>query len=94
MEVRHRAQVGFGLLYEMGVERESEEEEEEEGDTTEYALAYDIPAPWRVVESLRGVGDGSEREVRRRRREAVVVHDGEWPVGRQGLGGERGYVSE
>jgi hypothetical protein len=63
----------------MGVMRE---DEEEEGDVTEYALAYDIPAPWRVVESQRAVGDGSERELRRRRREAVVVHDGEWPLER------------
>lgn len=66
-EVVHRAQLALNLLCDMGVWRDS-------------TLAPRTPrGGWRLMESRAqtgGVG-GSEREVRRRRREAMVISDGE-----------------
>lgn len=67
----HRAQLAFNLLCEMGVWR----------DTT---FPPQIPrGEWRLMESRGRVGEGSgsERDVRRRRREAVVISDGEGGIG-------------
>jgi hypothetical protein len=76
-EVVHRAQLAYNLLCDMGVMR-ADDDEDDDDDMDQGALLYDIPAPWRLVESQRGVGDGSERELRRARREAMVVHDSGW----------------
>lgn len=66
-EVVHRAQLALNLLCDMGVWRDS-------------SLAPCTPrGGWRLMESRAQPGDmgGSERDVRRRRREAMVISDGE-----------------
>lgn len=70
-EVVHRAHLAFNLLCDMGVWREA-------------SLAPRTPrGGWRLMESRAqvGMGGGSEREVRRRRREAMVISDGEGAMG-------------
>jgi hypothetical protein len=70
-EVVRRARLAFNLLCEMGVWRES-------------SLP---PRPqrggWRLLERQGGHegSGGSEQDVRRRRREAMVIHDGEGAIG-------------
>lgn len=72
-DVQHTAQLAFNLLCEMGVWRE-----------------YEVVAPvapragWRLLgqRERSGLGETDERDVRRRRREAVVIHEGEGAVGR------------
>lgn len=66
-EVVHRAQLALNLLCDMGVWRDS-------------SLAPRTPrGGWRLMESRAQVGGvgGSERDVRRRRREAMVISDGD-----------------
>ncbi|USP77151.1 uncharacterized protein yc1106_04425 [Curvularia clavata] len=66
-EVVHRAQLALNLLCDMGVWRDS-------------SLAPRTPrGGWRLMESRVQTGGmgGSERDVRRRRREAMVISDGE-----------------
>lgn len=66
-EVVHRAQLALNLLCDMGVWRDS-------------SLAPRMPrGGWRLMESRAQAGDvgSSERDVRRRRREAMVISDGE-----------------
>ncbi|XP_014558428.1 hypothetical protein COCVIDRAFT_94311 [Bipolaris victoriae FI3] len=74
-EVVHRAQLAFNLLCDMGVWRDS-------------SLAPRIPrGGWRLMESRAQVGGvgSSERDVRRRRREAVVISDGEGTIASRGV---------
>jgi hypothetical protein len=70
-EVVHRAQLAFNLLCEMGVWRESRLPPQTQR------------GGWRLMErqGANHENGGSERDVRRRRREAVVIHDGEGVVG-------------
>ncbi|KAF1835425.1 hypothetical protein BDW02DRAFT_638609 [Decorospora gaudefroyi] len=66
-EVTHRAQLAFNLLCDMG------------------AWTPDDMRPRGSGRSVPGLGQagGSERDVRRRRREAMVIHDGDGAVGRE-----------
>lgn len=74
-EVVHRAQLALNLLCDMGVWRDS-------------SLAPRTPrGGWRLMESraqASGAG-GSERDVRRRRREAMVISDGEGAIAGEDL---------
>lgn len=75
-EVVHRAQLALNLLCDMGVWRDS-------------SLAPRTPrGGWRLMESRAQAGGptgSDEREVRRRRREAMVISDGESPDSPFGL---------
>jgi hypothetical protein len=74
-EVVHRAQLAFNLLCEMGVWRESS------------LPPQTRKGGWRLMER-QGANEGrgaSERDVRRRRREAVVIHDGEGAMGSEDI---------
>lgn len=73
-ETKHRANLAFGLLLESGVIQE---------------VTYPAPLTqnegWRVQDPIEG-GDGdavTEQDLRRRRREAVVIHDGDRPIGQE-----------
>lgn len=72
-EVKHRAQLAFDLLCETGVWRE-------------YSAPPTTPrGSWRLL-GQREWGlrrETAERDVRRRRREAVVIHEGDGAVGRE-----------
>ncbi|KAI4926050.1 uncharacterized protein J4E92_006787 [Alternaria infectoria] len=65
-EVLHRAQLAFNLLGDMGVWRDD-------------GLLPNNRFRWDVVQP--GVGSGSQRDLRRRRREAMVISDGEGLIG-------------
>ena len=71
-EVVHRAQLAFNLLCDMGVWREA-------------SYAPQTPGSgWTLMErqgTATGLGGASERDVRRRRREAMVISDGEGMIG-------------
>ncbi|KAI4957681.1 hypothetical protein J4E86_004820 [Alternaria arbusti] len=62
-EVLHRAQLAFNLLGDMGVWRDD-------------GLLPNNRFRWDVVQQP-GMGSGSQRDLRRRRREAMVISDGE-----------------
>ncbi|KAH7399499.1 hypothetical protein BKA66DRAFT_565569 [Pyrenochaeta sp. MPI-SDFR-AT-0127] len=71
-EVKHRAQLALNLLCEMGVWRE-----------------YSVPPPrprgsWRLLgqRDWNVQRDTTERDLRRRRREAMVIHEGDEPLSR------------
>ncbi|KAL1795115.1 hypothetical protein ACET3X_006931 [Alternaria dauci] len=66
-EVLHRAQLAFNLLGDMGVWRD-------DSLLPSHGLRWDVVQP-----SMAG---GSQDEVRRRRREAMVISDGEGLIGR------------
>jgi hypothetical protein len=65
-EVLHRAQLAFNLLGDMGVWRDD-------------SLLPNNGFRWDVVQPR--VGSGSQGDVRRRRREAMVIGDGEGLIG-------------
>jgi hypothetical protein len=66
-EVLHRAQLAFNLLGDMGVWRDD-------------SLLPNHGFRWDVVQPR--MGGGSQDEVRRRRREAMVISDGDGLIGR------------
>ncbi|RYN30570.1 hypothetical protein AA0112_g6771 [Alternaria arborescens] len=66
-EVLHRAQLAFNLLGDMGVWRDD-------------SLLPNHGFKWDVVQPR--MGGGSQDEVRRRRREAMVISDGDGLIGR------------
>lgn len=72
-EVEHRAQLALNLLCDMGVWRENS------------VPPRTSRGSWRLVGRRGGLQQGnvSEREVRRRRREAVVIHDGDGAIGNE-----------
>ncbi|KAF1840540.1 uncharacterized protein K460DRAFT_349096 [Cucurbitaria berberidis CBS 394.84] len=72
-DVKHRAQLAFNLLCDMGV-------------WTEYSLPPPTPrGAWRLLGRREWdfQRDAAERDLRRRRREAVVIHEGDGAVGRE-----------
>lgn len=72
-EVEHRAQLALNLLCDMSVWRENS------------VPPRTSRGSWRLVGRRGGLQQGnvSEREVRRRRREAVVIHDGDGAIGNE-----------
>ncbi|KAL6711800.1 hypothetical protein ACN47E_002843 [Coniothyrium glycines] len=73
-DVRHRAQLALNLLCEMGVWKDGDAVAPRSG-----------RGAWRLVGDARRGGEEQERDLRRRRREAVVIHEGSGAIGQGDL---------
>ncbi|KAH9873585.1 hypothetical protein IAQ61_004209 [Plenodomus lingam] len=92
-DTRRKAQLAMNMLCELGIWKEGQ-----------VARMGRRVGRWRVIGNVerdgqeRGIGaEERERDVRRRRREAVVIHDGEGVVGSEDVymrGGETGSMDD